>query len=269
MTAPRILIGVASLVILTGGFFMSDQAKAQDSPIISVVFDNYEHKQGLETSWGFACVIQGMEKTLLFDTGADGDILLRNMKKMGLDPQQIESLVISHDHWDHTGGLQAFLGQNDRVDLYLLDSFSQDLYTKERFPNLKAHRSFKSRKICEHVHTTGKMGDRIAEQSLIIDTSQGLIVITGCAHPGIVDIVKQAKTLFSKEIFLVLGGFHLRDKNETEIADIIQNFQTLGVNYVGALHCTGDKAIKAFHNTYKERALHPGVGQVIRVDALK
>jgi 7,8-dihydropterin-6-yl-methyl-4-(beta-D-ribofuranosyl)aminobenzene 5'-phosphate synthase len=248
---------------------MSDQAKAQDSLTITVVFDNYEHKQGLETSWGFACVIQGMEKTLLFDTGADGEILLRNMKRMNLDPQQIESLVISHDHWDHTGGLQAFLGQNDRVDLYLLDSFSQDLDANERFPNLKAHRSLESRKICEHVYTTGKMGSRISEQSLIIDTSKGLIVITGCAHPGIVDIVKQAKTLLSKKIFLVMGGFHLRDKNDTEIADIIQNFQSLGVNYVGASHCTGDKAIKAFANTYKERAIDLGVGQVIRIDDLQ
>jgi 7,8-dihydropterin-6-yl-methyl-4-(beta-D-ribofuranosyl)aminobenzene 5'-phosphate synthase len=96
-----------------------------------------------------------------------------------------------------------------------------------------------------------------------------LIVITGCAHPGIIDIVKQAKTLLSKEIFLVLGGFHLRDKNDAEIADIIQALQSLGVKYVGASHCTGDNAIRAFHNAFQGRAIRLGAGQVIRLETLE
>jgi len=71
---------------------------------ITVMSDNNSYQGGLETAWGFSCLIQGTENTILFDTGGDGSILLANMEKLGFDPKEIELIVLSHMHWDHIDG---------------------------------------------------------------------------------------------------------------------------------------------------------------------
>ena len=76
---------------------------------ITVIYDNNPYKEGLETAWGFAASITGTEKTILFDTGGDGSILLNNMQKLAIDPNGIDTVVLSHIHPDHTGGLNSFL----------------------------------------------------------------------------------------------------------------------------------------------------------------
>jgi 7,8-dihydropterin-6-yl-methyl-4-(beta-D-ribofuranosyl)aminobenzene 5'-phosphate synthase len=90
---------------------------------ISVVYDNNPYKKGLTTSWGFACVIKGAEKTILFDTGADSTVLLNNMKQLGIDPKEIDVVVLSHIHGDHVGGLNGFLQENINVTVYLPATF--------------------------------------------------------------------------------------------------------------------------------------------------
>ena len=85
---------------------------------LHVVFNNVPHKAGLESGWGFACLIESPEQTVLFDTGGDGGILLSNMQHMGLDPSSVDAVVLSHIHSDHTGGLEAFLVQNPNVTVY-------------------------------------------------------------------------------------------------------------------------------------------------------
>lgn len=91
---------------------------------ITVVCDNYEHTAGLETTWGFACVVKAPDKTILFDTSGDGDILLGNLAKLDIAPADTDVVVLSHDHWDHTGGLSAFLSRNAQVTVYVLRAFS-------------------------------------------------------------------------------------------------------------------------------------------------
>ena len=75
---------------------------------VHVVFNNVPYKEGLETSWGFSCLIEGLDKTVLFDTGGNGDILLSNMQRLGLAPEAVDAVVLSHIHGDHTGGLAPF-----------------------------------------------------------------------------------------------------------------------------------------------------------------
>lgn len=70
---------------------------------ITDIYDNYPAQAGFTTAWGFVCVIQGTDKTILFDTGSDGAVLLANMAKAGIDPDVIDLVVLSHQHWDHTG----------------------------------------------------------------------------------------------------------------------------------------------------------------------
>jgi len=106
----------------------------------------------------------------------------------------------------------------------------------------------------------------VKEHSLILDTKRGLVVITGCAHPGIVKIIKTVKNQFSdKEIYLVMGGFHLYNLSESEVKQIIENFKNLGVQKVVPSHCTGDQAIGLFAEAYQGDFIQNGVGKLIEV----
>jgi len=238
----------------------------EDTPItITVLYDNYIFSEGLKTDWGFSCIIKGTEKVILFDTGTKSDILFHNINKLNVNPKDVELIAISHIHGDHTGGLSALLEKNNKVIVYLPVSFPDEFVSKVEKAGAKAITVDKSVEICKGVSLTGEMGVQIKEQSLVLNTSKGLVVITGCAHPGIVDIVKRAKEVVDKKIYLVCGGFHLLSKSEDEVKQIISQFKDLGVIKVGASHCTGDRAIELFKQAYKENFVRMGVGKVIRI----
>ena len=116
--------------------------------------------------------------------------------------------------------------------------------------------------ICEGVHIASlSFGDDV-EQFLVLDTTEGLVVVTGCAHPGIVEIVKKARLIFFKDVYLVLGGFHLLDLSDSKIQEKIQQLKDLGVRRVGASHCTGDKAIELFKQEFGDNFVKIGVGRI-------
>ena len=240
---------------------------------ITILYDNNEYDERLETAWGFACLVElppasggpgGVEKTILFDTGGDGAMLLRNMHTLGLDPRDVDVVVISHVHGDHVGGLAGFLEENHAVTVYLPQSFPESIKdgTRETGTELVEVSSQKVGpvEICEHVYSTGELGDWIKEQALVIETARGLVVITGCAHPGIVNIVHQAQELVGGEVYLVLGGFHLGSVSAAEIATIVEDFQRLGVQRTAPCHCSGDVARRLFEETYGEDFVPAGVG---------
>ena len=114
--------------------------------------------------------------------------------------------------------------------------------------------------------TTGELHNRIEEHSLVIETSLGLVLVTGCAHPGIVKIIRRAMELFDEKVYLAMGGFHLRSKNEEEIVAILNQFRLLGVEKVAPSHCTGDLAVEMFAEEYGQDFIHSGVGKVIHVE---
>jgi len=120
--------------------------------------------------------------------------------------------------------------------------------------------------IAEGMYTIGEMPGPPPEQGLVIKTSEGLIVITGCAHPGVEKMVSAAKRQFQEDIYLVLGGFHLGSASDTRINQIIAEFQRLGVKHVAPCHCTGDRAIGMFRNAFGEDFIPVGVGAVISVE---
>ena len=260
----KILFLLASLILIFVGNINS--YGPEDTPItITILYDNYIFSEGLQTDWGFSCIIEGKEKTILFDTGTKSDILFHNINKLNVNPKNIELVAISHNHGDHTGGLSAFLDENNKVTVYLPASFPDEFIIRVEKAGAKVVSVDKPAEVCKDVSLTGEMGVQIKEQSLILNTSKGLVVITGCAHPGIVGIVKRAKEMIDKEIYLVCGGFHLLNKSEDEVNQIISQFKDLGVMKVGATHCTGDNAIELFKKAYKENFVQMGVGKVIRI----
>jgi 7,8-dihydropterin-6-yl-methyl-4-(beta-D-ribofuranosyl)aminobenzene 5'-phosphate synthase len=212
------------------------------------IYDNYKANSELKTGWGFSCLIKTKGKNILFDTGADSETLLSNMGKMGIDPNEIDFIFISHLHKDHTGGLAGILKLKPNLQVYKPESFSSPT------------------QIINGVWTTGSLGTDIKEQSLIIESEQGLIIITGCAHPGVVNIIKKAKELFPDEnIYLVLGGFHLFAASDSELEIIINDFKKLGVQKVAPCHCSGDRARELFKEEYKENFIENGVGKIIEI----
>lgn len=236
---------------------------------ITVSYDNNPYKERLTTAWGFSCVIRGTEKTILFDTGGDGSILLTNMEELGINPKEIDLVVLSHIHGDHVGGLPSFLGKNPEVVVYLPKSFPKGFKDGVKEYGATVVEVQGPLKICEGAYSTGELGTWIKEQSLIICTEKGLVVITGCAHPGIVKIVNKAKDLFKNTVLFVMGGFHLGGESKGEIENIVSSFRKLGVSYVGPCHCSGDAARQLFKQEYGENFINIGVGRVVTMNDLK
>lgn len=231
---------------------------------ITILYDNYVHAEGTTAHWGFSCLIEGMEKTILFDTGTKPEILFHNIEKLAVNPNNVQLVVISHDHYDHIGGLWAFLEKNPRVSVFLPNSFPGDFARKVEKNKAKVVAVNQPQQVCKNVYLTGEMGDSIKEQSLILDTDKGLILITGCSHPGIADIVKKAMEIHKKKVFMAFGGFHLMRKSEDQLKKIIAQFKELGVSKVGPTHCTGENAIKLFKEAYGKNFVDMGVGKVLK-----
>ncbi len=208
---------------------------------IHIIYDNTSIRKDLEADWGFAAYIETENKTILFDAGSDGHILLGNMKKMGLDPQKVDTVFISHHHFDHTGGLASFLHENPDVDVYVPAS-------------LRGIRRAKSITyiddpivLSDKIYSTGEL--KSVEQSLVIKTPEGSVVIAGCSHPGLSDILEAAK--IHGKIHLALGGFHG-----------FEEFDALrAVEFVCPTHCT--KYIEKIKKIYPEKYIHGGAGCTI------
>jgi len=175
---------------------------------LSILYDN-EAKEGFRSSWGFSCLVG---KRLLFDTGSNVDILLFNMHKLHVDLREIEKIIFSHEHGDHTGGFRI-LENLGEVEVYLLRSFSKRFKSKiASFRNAELREVSEMKEIYDGVFTTGELGFLIKEQSLIVKTAKGVTVITGCSHPGLEKILRIASRF--GELYGVVGGFHSFNKLE-------------------------------------------------------
>ena len=262
----------AATLFLCMGIFLYACLLWADGPItILDVYDNLGFQKGLKTNQGFSCLIRGTEKTILFDTGKNGGILMDNLEKLGINPKQIDIVVVSHIHKDHLGGLSAFLKQNPQVTLYVPRSFLKMTDFTESISGFdpKVIAVTKLQSICRDVYSTGMMGTMLFEQSLVIQTERGSVVLTGCAHPGIIEIVNKSKEVVKGDTLLVMGGFHLLNQDQAQVESIVKMLQDLGVHYVGPTHCTGDMPMKVFKEKYQGNFITMGVGKTVTLSELK
>lgn len=211
---------------------------------ITVVYDNEVKQQGLKADWGFSCLIEieGVSR-ILFDTGAKGTILLHNMERLGIDPGAIEVIVVSHDHFDHTGGLSDILAVNKDAEVYVPASFSGMI------PGRKMVRVRESVRICDKVYSTGELNG--IEQSLAIETGGGIFIVAGCSHPGVGEIIDAASRYGRANG--ILGGFHeFREFGRLD-----------GLSLICPCHCTQYKS--EIKRLFPEQCIECGAGLVLEV----
>ena len=209
---------------------------------ITIIYDNESLKKDLKADWGFACLVEAYDNKILFDTGASGPILLDNMKKLAIDPGIVDEIIISHDHWDHTGGLFDFLKIHP-VKVYVPSSSQKFLADIEM---IKVKDSFQ---IHENIFSTGELEN--IEQSLVIRTEKGTVIMAGCAHSGVKNILK-ASSPYGKP-YALIGGLH-GFRNFGLIADI---------EYICPTHCT--QYTEKIKSRYPEKYIRGGAGKVIEI----
>ena len=209
---------------------------------IYIVYDNYVFNEKLKPSWGVSFYIIADDNVILFDTGGDGEILISNMRELNLKPEDIKVIVLSHIHGDHIGGLYKLLSINSKVIVYLPSSFPRDVKDEIKQFGAKIVEVSGPTIICNGVASTGEIpsGIGLYEQALIINTTLGPLILTGCAHPGVDNIVvKVAEMMKCSSILLVGGGFHLASASDSRILKIIDTFKRYNVKLVMPIHCSG------------------------------
>lgn len=235
---------------------------------VKILFDKDTKDKKLHTGWGVSFLIDGK---ILFDTGENGGWLIDNMKNLKVDINKMKAVVISHDHWDHTGGLWKLLRGKEGLTVCICPNFSPEF--KKKIKRLKGNliEAGKIAEISRNIFVTGEIageykGEYMPEQALVVRTDKGISVITGCAHPGIIKMLNTVKRNFPKEdIYAVLGGFHLMDQDKRLIGIIADGFKKIGVKKAGATHCSGSRAEEIFKLKYKKDFLPVKVGKEIQV----
>ena len=206
---------------------------------ITIVFDNDAAGPGLKYGWGFAAVVERGGARQLFDTGPDPKALTHNLGRLGFDPATFDSVVISHDHWDHTGGLAGILRARPGIEVHIPASGLADLGRRiERLggrpighgPALEADPETPLAEIAPGVLTTGEMAASPLEHSLVLPGPDGPAVLTGCCHQG-----------------------------------IVRRLRELGVVRVVPTHCTGRAGIAALAREFGPDCLRGGAGRVIEL----
>lgn len=229
---------------------------------IRIVYDNTAAEQPLRADWGFAAVVDAGAARILFDAGADGAILLGNLRAMGVEAASITHAVISHRHADHRNGLFPLALKNRSMKVFFLDSFPAEVYELAAAVALDPVRVREPVEIAPGVLSTGIVHGDPDEQALVIETAGGLVLLTGCSHPGVASMVEAAcRQRNAKTVRLLLGGFHLYRLSDELIQQVIDRLRELGVEQVAPAHCTGERAVQLFRRTYGSRCLPAGAGR--------
>ncbi len=235
---------------------------------IEILLDKEKDLEEFQVGWGLSFLI---DRKILFDTGENFEYLKHNAELLGIDLKKIEKVFISHQHWDHRGGLDRLLEINNQVDVYICKSSSQDFKESiKKKANLVEVKNVL--KIDEGIYSSGELaanykGEPLHEHFLVIEKDNFLVVLCGCSHPGILNIVEKINFDFKKEIIAVMGGFHLLDKEERFIRFIAEELKRK-VRKVGPSHCTGYSAISYFKKIFEENFIEIKVGKCIDIDKL-
>jgi 7,8-dihydropterin-6-yl-methyl-4-(beta-D-ribofuranosyl)aminobenzene 5'-phosphate synthase len=290
----------AVLLVLNGNAANASSSETVDSTKaqITVLYDAFGQTSAMQKDWGYAALVEYGDKRILFDTGNNPDILAQNAKAKGVDLSKLDFVVMSHRHGDHMGGLSYVLSVNPKVPIYApkegFGVYGADLpstfYRKDptlpleqryyngtppeimRFGSAWPGANFrlvdKSTEIAPNIHLLTLVSDKpgtleLRELSLVINTSDGLVIVVGCAHPGIDKIVESA-TAINPRIHFIAGGFHLVVAPDPDIEKIVTALHDrFKVEYVAPGHCTGEPAFTALKKAFGDHYIYAGLGTTL------
>jgi 7,8-dihydropterin-6-yl-methyl-4-(beta-D-ribofuranosyl)aminobenzene 5'-phosphate synthase len=284
-----VLAGAAALVAPT-------RIAAAESPgQITILYDAFGTDAVMKKDWGFSALVEISGKRILFDTGNDPDIFAANVKTKNIDLASIDFVVLSHRHSDHMAGLNHVLSVNPTVKIYAPkegfgifgSSLPSSFYRKDETlppemryyggkpPEVMKFGTAWQRANIELIDKTTEIAPGITlialvsdapgtkelkELSLAVNTADGLVLVVGCAHPGIEKIV-EAATAINPKIRLIAGGFHLVVAPDEVIAKAVAALKdTFKVENIAPGHCTGEPTFAALKRAYGDRYLYAGVG---------
>jgi 7,8-dihydropterin-6-yl-methyl-4-(beta-D-ribofuranosyl)aminobenzene 5'-phosphate synthase len=267
LTRPAAIAAVMAGACAFTIIHASETAKSS----ITVVY-NHEgaaSAKGLTRRGGFSAHIDLMGRSVLFDTGGEASVILENLQSLGLGDAELEAVVISHNHWDHVYGLPGVMSSARNSPPVLVAGSAAD-NLKQQYPRATVIAVEGPRQIASNIWLTGTLqaeilGVPISEQALVLDHPDGLHIIAGCSHPGIVALVERATMMFpDTPIALVAGGFHLRSTGKDEIRTIAADLERLGVQKIGPSHCTGDAAVHIFRERWGDNFVSFDLGDRYR-----
>ncbi len=232
-----------------------------------VVVDNYPNSKGeLVNVWGLSILIRTPNHTILFDTGPDPEVLKHNLEVLGIDPRDIDCVVVSHEHGDHVDGLEYIAAARPGLKVYVPSGMST--YTKSWMRNLglEVIEVSNTTVICDGIAIVGQLYGPPFEQALAVNVKgYGLVIVVGCSHPGVDRIVEKASRDLGTKPYLVIGGFHLAGTPTEELKHIVRNLLDLGIKYIAPIHCSGTGIRELLRHKYPEHYMECHVGSVVRI----
>jgi 7,8-dihydropterin-6-yl-methyl-4-(beta-D-ribofuranosyl)aminobenzene 5'-phosphate synthase len=270
-------------------------AAAEPTGQITILYDAFGTDAAMKKDWGFSALVEISGKRILFDTGNDADIFAANIKAKNIDLTSIDFVVLSHRHSDHMAGLSHVLSVNPTVKIYAPregfgiygSSLPSSFYRKDESlppemryydgkpPEVMKFGTAWQRANIEPIDKTTEIAPGITlialvsdapgtkelkELSLAVNTSEGIVLVIGCAHSGIENILEATKAI-NPRIRLIAGGFHLVAASDEVIARAVATLRdTFKVENIAPGHCTGEPTFAALKQAYGDRYLYAGVG---------
>jgi len=209
----------------------------------------------LEPAWGLAVYLEAEGTRVLFDTGPEPVVLERNSELLRTRLNDLDFVFLSHEHADHVGGLPYVADLNPGLEVYIPAGASKSLRRWIEDLGLRAVCVRGVREISEGIYSSGEVCSGICEHALVVRTRGGLLVLTGCAHPGVRPLIERARAL-DKRVLMLLGGLHLAGAGLTELESVARYMAEIEIDTVLPLHCSGDRAV-----TYLARRLASTCGR--------
>jgi 7,8-dihydropterin-6-yl-methyl-4-(beta-D-ribofuranosyl)aminobenzene 5'-phosphate synthase len=294
---------IGSTWLLSGPATASPTSAAAETPRITVLYDAFGKDPAMTKDWGYAALVEIKGKRILFDTGNDPAIFAKNVKAKGVDLTKLDFVVLSHRHGDHVSGVSYLLSVNPKVKIYApkdglggifgSDISSQFYRKNDALPaemryyggtppeTLKLGTVFsganiqlidKTTELLPGITLIAVVSDvpgtkEMKELSLAVNTADGIVVVVGCSHPGIENIVLEAAKINS-HIHFIVGGFHLVTAQDAAIEKIVTTLHdTYKVDYIAPGHCTGEPTFAALQKAFGDHYIYAGLGTTLNLGA--